>query len=444
VILPPRRCSFCNHANPEGAKFCNDCGWPLHLKRCSQCEAINNQAAKTCAECGAEFSAQTTPSEGATNVPSPGHYARFGSTHKFGARRSDLDSHLDESPNPTPSAAKVSAAAQASVASKPALENRGSSAQPLARPAAATEREKRSLPFEPRRSTFENPAPSIHVGSNRERVPEPVRADDIEDVHRRRPARETPETRDSGPKPATREPRSSVGDVISPYPAIRGANEMIPSATPERPPMSRVTRAVLLPTITLIAIGVSVYYIYGQSPHLGEGKGARTVSTSPVDVNAGDPPTRSIPKIGVTAPSAPSAPLGTGSVAAIETAKGAPPIESSTTVPTSPASPSEAAATGSDDASSQTPLLHQPSPGAAHPKASTSAMPTASNEVAAKQSRTNRPMHMYPDASAPVSAQSLLGDSRVKVRPEVPRPSACTEAVAALGLCSPSSTGESK
>src|SRR5436190_14615663 len=48
-----RMCAFCAHRNPAGAKFCNDCGSPLHLKPCSQCDAINNQTATNCYKCGA-------------------------------------------------------------------------------------------------------------------------------------------------------------------------------------------------------------------------------------------------------------------------------------------------------------------------------------------------------------------------------------------------------
>ena len=45
-------CAFCNHRNPAGSRFCNDCGSPLHLKPCNQCGAINDQAATTCYSCG--------------------------------------------------------------------------------------------------------------------------------------------------------------------------------------------------------------------------------------------------------------------------------------------------------------------------------------------------------------------------------------------------------
>src|SRR5205814_1650587 len=46
-------CRFCDHANPAGARFCNQCGSPLYLKPCPQCEAVNNSAAPQCFQCGA-------------------------------------------------------------------------------------------------------------------------------------------------------------------------------------------------------------------------------------------------------------------------------------------------------------------------------------------------------------------------------------------------------
>src|SRR5690349_16199802 len=46
-------CRFCSHPNPEGAKFCNECGSPLNLVPCARCEAVNNVADARCATCGA-------------------------------------------------------------------------------------------------------------------------------------------------------------------------------------------------------------------------------------------------------------------------------------------------------------------------------------------------------------------------------------------------------
>ena len=50
-----RVCSFCEHHNPAGAYFCNDCGSPLHLKPCNRCHAVIDQAATNCCKCGALF-----------------------------------------------------------------------------------------------------------------------------------------------------------------------------------------------------------------------------------------------------------------------------------------------------------------------------------------------------------------------------------------------------
>ena len=46
-------CSFCRHVNPVGAKFCNDCGSPLHLQPCPECNAITDLTAAECYLCGA-------------------------------------------------------------------------------------------------------------------------------------------------------------------------------------------------------------------------------------------------------------------------------------------------------------------------------------------------------------------------------------------------------
>jgi ribosomal protein L40E len=82
MLLP--QCFFCKHLNPTGAKFCNDCGSPLHLKPCSECEAINDQAATNCYRCGkdhpvlnstVEAPAMSAPSSAteSIDVPSRNH-----------------------------------------------------------------------------------------------------------------------------------------------------------------------------------------------------------------------------------------------------------------------------------------------------------------------------------------------------------------------------------
>ena len=64
-----RVCPFCDHHNPAGAKFCNDCGSPLHLKPCNQCDAVNHQAATNCYKCGAEYPASFTTPEATPVLP---------------------------------------------------------------------------------------------------------------------------------------------------------------------------------------------------------------------------------------------------------------------------------------------------------------------------------------------------------------------------------------
>lgn len=54
-----RVCRFCDHHNPAAAKFCNDCGWPLHLKPCNQCGEVNEHAATNCHKCAVEYPAFT-------------------------------------------------------------------------------------------------------------------------------------------------------------------------------------------------------------------------------------------------------------------------------------------------------------------------------------------------------------------------------------------------
>jgi len=48
-------CATCGHGNTAGAKYCNECGAPLHLKPCPKCEAVNHRSAIICYKCGAAY-----------------------------------------------------------------------------------------------------------------------------------------------------------------------------------------------------------------------------------------------------------------------------------------------------------------------------------------------------------------------------------------------------
>jgi len=64
-----RMCAFCDHRNPAGAKFCNECASPLHLKPCSKCDAVNHQTATNCYKCGAACPVLFGTSEATSVLP---------------------------------------------------------------------------------------------------------------------------------------------------------------------------------------------------------------------------------------------------------------------------------------------------------------------------------------------------------------------------------------
>jgi len=436
LSMVPSHCYFCDHVNPTGAKFCNNCGAPLQVRPCSRCDAVNDQTAKSCYKCGMELSAPATaaglrPTALASNVTAAS--PALGEPLPF---RLDFDLQ-QELPKPSPSAETVSAPTQASIPSEPAVATDNSPAPQLARPAAAVALDKLDLAFDRQRSPFDHSVQSVSPG---------------------RPGSEMAGVREPESEIVTREPRSSGRTVASASSATprETAKALLhdPEATTERRSSSRAVPAVALSTATLIAIGILAYYVYGPSMLLGEREGAQVVSRTPADVSES------------------SASAGTGSVTAIGTAIPAPSVEPSSAVANSPVGQGTAAATGSNGAASQTPLANEP-----HPQVSTSdhasppeqapakadevmkkpnaatantgnlrdgTMPASSNEVSAKSSAPNRPIRTYQAATASDPVQLPPRDDRAKVGLDASRPRPCTEGVAALGLCNLNSGGENK
>jgi ribosomal protein L40E len=58
---PALQCLFCNHLNPAGASFCNDCGSQMHLQPCDRCRAIAKRTATACPKCGSSFTRPAAP-----------------------------------------------------------------------------------------------------------------------------------------------------------------------------------------------------------------------------------------------------------------------------------------------------------------------------------------------------------------------------------------------
>ena len=64
------RCTNCQFENPQGLKFCNECGVPLQ-PQCTTCGFANAPRAKFCGECGTPLAGQVPSSKFQVQVPSP-------------------------------------------------------------------------------------------------------------------------------------------------------------------------------------------------------------------------------------------------------------------------------------------------------------------------------------------------------------------------------------
>jgi uncharacterized membrane protein YvbJ len=54
------QCPSCGSENPEGTKFCGECGVPIQT-RCPQCGFANLPSTKFCRECGTPLTGQSSP-----------------------------------------------------------------------------------------------------------------------------------------------------------------------------------------------------------------------------------------------------------------------------------------------------------------------------------------------------------------------------------------------
>jgi hypothetical protein len=72
-------CPYCKFKNTPGARFCAECGAPLHLRPCPKCGKVDDVTAKTCGSCGsvmpplalAEYGASPAGAEESASVPPP-------------------------------------------------------------------------------------------------------------------------------------------------------------------------------------------------------------------------------------------------------------------------------------------------------------------------------------------------------------------------------------
>ena len=65
IVVPigePMRCSNCGSDNPDGKRFCADCGAPL-ANRCPKCGAENPPGKRFCGDCGTALAARNTTAQ---------------------------------------------------------------------------------------------------------------------------------------------------------------------------------------------------------------------------------------------------------------------------------------------------------------------------------------------------------------------------------------------
>ena len=56
------KCKKCDFENPDGAKFCNECGSKIELA-CPKCSKVNPAGSKFCNECGNNLTNSSTAAE---------------------------------------------------------------------------------------------------------------------------------------------------------------------------------------------------------------------------------------------------------------------------------------------------------------------------------------------------------------------------------------------
>jgi double zinc ribbon protein len=350
VLLP--QCPFCNHANPAGAKYCNDCGSPLHLKPCNQCEAINDQVASNCYLCGTEFPVLSTAPEAASVSPAPNTTAA-------------------------------------------------------------------SLTL-------------CDMGFERGRAPLPESLAESHDIHLHRLGNETEGgARDYTVEVVAREPRSFDGGAASRFSA---AQQVVPlhdlGFAARRRPLHRLALAVVLPVAVLTAVGVSAYHVYRQQVQL-----------------RGSP---------IAGPPEPAAPTGVTASLVNQSGKGVigtdgvngqaltPRQSDAAVIPQPGASTSDQAPPAQQSVTEAAEVVSAPGAEtavAAEPRHTTTRV-AASRRVASARSAADPSASTYRAAAAAARVQLPQSNSRVNVPSDAPRPSTCTEAVLALGLCSPTSIRE--
>ncbi|NLD53993.1 MAG: hypothetical protein GX652_04960 [Burkholderiaceae bacterium] len=122
-------CAYCDHPNPVGTNYCNDCGAALHLKPCRHCGAVAVAQARHCPACQAAF-----PVRPMIEVDIPWAVARH--PHPRGEAGATEQPPATSSPAATHDSNTIDAASPALLATRRLIEKASERAGEHAAPAA--------------------------------------------------------------------------------------------------------------------------------------------------------------------------------------------------------------------------------------------------------------------------------------------------------------------
>jgi len=310
-------CPFCQHGNPAVAKFCNDCGSPLHLEQCRQCGAINDHAARNCYQCGAEIAVTPATIEPAptSSIAQPGASSSLSRARRLEVLRESADE-----------AVKAFAARQV-------------------------------------RGKVEGVDPPDNMQRWKEAVERARQERNVAGVSFARATITGPPPEETRPRVTPMAPVGGVaGDEAHPnvQPSTPlGATQMVPLPV-HGPTAHRSLRAALIALLVLV-VPVSAYYVIRNSAQLELWLGMSAADQGGLTADHGRPPSSSPPaKIRVAPSSAPALGLGAAGVSNTEPPATEPSAESTSQITAAPnARDAPATKTGgiSDDAGARTPAV---------------------------------------------------------------------------------------
>jgi hypothetical protein len=400
--IPPLRCLFCNLRNPASAKYCNDCASPLHLQPCNQCGAIDNRAASTCYKCGAQFNVPAAPKR--ARVSAASNRARAPAAPKRASAPAAPELEPVPAPPPIlehqiakPTLNDSAFAIERAFLSKSPAQVVGTFRQGLRR--EVTETQRQAARDADRAPTLVN-SDAAHPAAEPHPMDKAVASESVQSPDLARSADE-PQLMDKAVAPESVQYPVLALSAVEPQPM----DETVESERAMTATASRRARRLAYLTLLIAATAAWGYYYFDRSAQqLAQGQ------------SAGEP-----------APRMPDGPISVGATT--------PTVATQVNATSAPKDTTSQPTTGAEEVEKAPPPA---APVVAKPRADPEPVPA--NRPLDDPASVSRPAAMPPQAArAALSVRrSSVIDIGVTSREEPPIFKECTEAVAALGLCSPS------